>query len=771
MPVKIDLNKVIWTVQKPEVAEVYEKLSGKCCFNDNENCNEIKLCKCEPCHRCGNTLCVCPLVNEPYHTDCGPQLSCWCDGVEELDFEPIVVEGREEQGGPTTSNTNKLGGSGSSRGPVIQGKFHYQPQKSSNKGDDVYLGPQGGKGDDGFQEVKGKRGGRAKLSGPIPPNKRPRDDDTGKSYENIVNHPREGATSIFNDAREVEETERGDRVTVRDQEGNIKHQYLKDTVFEERVFNNEMWDYYRNLHGRVIRKEVERVSAVANPELTGYVLIPYLQYGTPQERLVNVYQSFSRVTIFDKNLNKDRFINLAGDNWDIRVQGTNAESMFLIHCRNNSILQAIYDLGTVKYLKKNKFARGEGANEVITSTGTIKIFMIQNPTIVYLASGATLDRIEDYVNSLQDFYDRRLGDSYEIRAVAEQKQIFYYPPGSNKEVCVNVKTGNIRVEFQQKHATIESNKVPHEGKFWMPVRGHNRKEIKVEMMLMRQGGARKCTFCKGSTCEWNKCNEQCRYCHIPLKQNPGHLESECSKLYKEPALIANNKRMSQRIQEFNDYLNQTPQELPESTWINEEQLKNIQTITKNELSKSRGSYASALTGAFTQGQTRAQMNKTDKEANTNNSDTAYLQAYDAKQQRLKKFKKRGRDRGTFVDDKSMKNVSEEEVLNQAMHENAKNLINNKSEEGAKNETKHIQKSAEKSQASTPEAQETIAMEEESSSEEDKAWADQMDDLMKGLETDPQADPQAGPMNLALNNSARNEDPPDRGATAPDNCNT
>ena len=62
---------------------------------------------------------------------------------------------------------------------------------------------------------------------------------------------------------------------------------MKDTVFEERVFNNEMWDYYRNLHNRVIRKEVERVSAVANPEVTGYVLIPYLQYGTPQERLVN----------------------------------------------------------------------------------------------------------------------------------------------------------------------------------------------------------------------------------------------------------------------------------------------------------------------------------------------------------------------------------------------------------------------------------------------------------------------------------------------------
>ena len=73
-----------------------------------------------------------------------------------------------------------------------------------------------------------------------------------------------------------------------------------------------MWDNYRNLHSRIIRKEVERVSAVANPELTGYVLIPYLQYGTPQERLVNVYQSFSRVTIFDKNLNKDRFINLGG---------------------------------------------------------------------------------------------------------------------------------------------------------------------------------------------------------------------------------------------------------------------------------------------------------------------------------------------------------------------------------------------------------------------------------------------------------------------------
>ena len=75
--------------------------------------------------------------------------------------------------------------------------------------------------------------------------------------------------------------------------------------------------------------------------------------------------------------------------------------------------------------------------------------MFQNPTIVYLASGGTLDRIEDYVSSLQDLYEGGLGDCY-IKTVEEQKQVFYYPPEANREACVNVKTGNVRVEFQQK---------------------------------------------------------------------------------------------------------------------------------------------------------------------------------------------------------------------------------------------------------------------------------------------------------------------------------
>ena len=71
-----------------------------------------------------------------------------------------------------------------------------------------------GKGDDGFQEVKSKRGGRAPIPGPIPPNKRFRDDDTGRPYANIVNHPTEAETSIFNHSREVEETERGDTASL-----------------------------------------------------------------------------------------------------------------------------------------------------------------------------------------------------------------------------------------------------------------------------------------------------------------------------------------------------------------------------------------------------------------------------------------------------------------------------------------------------------------------------------------------------------------------------
>ena len=345
MPVNINLNKVNWSVQSNHINEIYSPFYGKVCFNDNQICSKQNVCVCEPCHRCGNSLCVCPLINQPYHDICGEQLACWCPNVEELDMTPTIL-GMEkgEQDGSVTAMGDEQGGSGSSMG-LIQGKFPYNPQENSNKGERIYLGPQHEIMDqDGFKEVKGKnsrRGGAGKTSVPnpppnIPPSKRSRgSDDTGRAFNNIVNHPTDVVSSILNENNtfETEETERGDKVTVRDELGNIKHQYLKDTVFEERVFNGEMWNYYRNLHSKVIRKEVERLSAVVNHELTGYILLPYLQYGTPQERLVNVYQSFSRVTIFDKNLNRDRYINIEGENWDIRVQGTNTESMFALHCK------------------------------------------------------------------------------------------------------------------------------------------------------------------------------------------------------------------------------------------------------------------------------------------------------------------------------------------------------------------------------------------------------------------------------------------------------
>ena len=61
-------------------------------------------------------------------------------------MEPIVVGGLEGQGGPRTSNVKEQGGSGPSWGLGIQGKFQYPPQSSSNKGEDLYLEPQGGRG-------------------------------------------------------------------------------------------------------------------------------------------------------------------------------------------------------------------------------------------------------------------------------------------------------------------------------------------------------------------------------------------------------------------------------------------------------------------------------------------------------------------------------------------------------------------------------------------------------------------------------------------------
>ena len=66
-----------------------------------------------------------------------------------------------------------------------------------------------------------------------------------------------------------------------------------------------MWTHYKNLHNKVIIEEINMVKDVSNKEVTGYIQIPWFQPGTVMERLTNIYQSFSRVTILDPALNRE----------------------------------------------------------------------------------------------------------------------------------------------------------------------------------------------------------------------------------------------------------------------------------------------------------------------------------------------------------------------------------------------------------------------------------------------------------------------------------
>ena len=683
MPVKIDLNKVIWTVQKPEVAEVYENFRGKCCFNDNENCNELKVCKCEPCHRCGNALCVCPLVNEPYHDICGPQLSCWCQGVEELDMNLIVVGEPEEQGGPRTSSgneqggsgpsnvsdinkamiPNKQGGQGTSPGLLNMGKFKYTTETPQNT-ENIFLGPQGG----GGWETVGKKGKTSNkgsnLTPPIP-FKRSRDDPEGRGASNIVNPVRL--------TRETEMTERGEKVTIKDSLGNVEGSYLKDEVFEETVYNEQMWTHYKNLHNKVIVEEINRVKDVVNKEVTGYIQIPWFQPGTVMERLTNIYQSFARVTIPDPALGRERTLRLEGSDWDLRVQETNAEAMFLITCRTPEILKYIGDLQTVKYFKKlninNKFLRGGDFDDVVKEHSIIKIHTFKNPSRTYLATGAVLDRLDDYVNSLKTYYNDRMGNFYNITVVPERKQITIYKNRQFGETTINACTGNIRVTFTQKTEAVSCTKTPHEGKFFLEVRGNNRQSVTVEMRLRRLDGPRRCHWCKGADCERERCKNQCRYCHIDLQEN-NHLESECSKLCPTAALVKNNKRLSYRIQEFNDYLAEKPKDIPIDIWENEEALTKINTDTEKEKSSGRISYLDIVKGAHRKGVERAELNKKDRDNQTKIADLTYEKSI----QGMFKRKVKKMNRGFFGDNNSLKDKTDDEVIAEQLHSKAAQII-------------------------------------------------------------------------------------------------
>ena len=113
MPVRnINLSDINWDlVEDNDVRELYKGLQGEVCYNGNETCKQEMKCMCLPCHRCGHQLCVCRLVNEYYHTNCGGQLSCYCLGVEELNIDFLAV-GSYGIGGSVTPKGDEQGGPG-----------------------------------------------------------------------------------------------------------------------------------------------------------------------------------------------------------------------------------------------------------------------------------------------------------------------------------------------------------------------------------------------------------------------------------------------------------------------------------------------------------------------------------------------------------------------------------------------------------------------------------------------------------------------------------
>ena len=666
MPVKnIDLNNINWSlVDDKDVRELYDALQGEVCYNRRETCKAENTCSCPPCHRCGHQKCVCQIINQPFHTDCGRQLACWCEGVEELNVD-VVGLGSYDVGGSVTSRGTEQSGSGTTEGPLKLGIFKYTP-KAVDTTENIFLRPQGGS----EWETVGKHGKVLNKGSTLPPPipiKRTRDDIDGRGASNIVNQVRR--------TREVQLTERGERVTLKDAQGNVQGSYLKDEVFEETVYNEEMWSHYRNLHNKVITEELNRVKDIVNKEITGYIQIPWFQPGTVMERLTNIYQSFAKVTIPDSSLNRERLLRLDGQGWDLRVQETNAEAMFLITCRTPEILKALGDLQTVKYFKKinlnNRFYRGGDFEDVVKEHGLIKIHTFKNPSKTYLATGAILDRLEDYVHSLETFYNDRMGNYYNITVVPEKKQVTIYKNRDLGETTINANTGNIRVTFTQKTEVISCLKSPHEGKFLLEVRGHNRPSFRAEMRLKRVDGPKKCHWCKGMECERDRCKNQCRYCHFDL-QDTNHLESECSKLCPTSALVKNNQRLSYRIQEFNDYLAEKPKDIPVDTWENEEVLTKLVKDTKAEQGTSRISYLDALKGAYKKGADRAELNRKDRDNQTNVGDTPYEKSLLG----VMKKKVKKQNRGFFSDSNALKNKTDDQVLNEQLHNKAAELINN-----------------------------------------------------------------------------------------------
>ena len=161
----------------------------------------------------------------------------------------------------------------------------------------------------------------------------------GEAFGNIANHPK---------GKMEANKPRGKLVTTKNGET-----FVKDEVFDEALFNTEVFSSFRDVNTQLKREIREQGYKMLDPKLSACVDIPPYQSGSRHETLQNVYQSFALHSIYDYRVGRNRLIT-PGDAHDLVVQPTASESLFYVFTKYENVLEQLVQQEEIAYYRRGK---------------------------------------------------------------------------------------------------------------------------------------------------------------------------------------------------------------------------------------------------------------------------------------------------------------------------------------------------------------------------------------------------------------------------------
>ena len=288
------------------------------------------------------------------------------------------------------------------------------------------------------------------------------------------------------------------------------------------IVNKDVWFKYMQIMDVQEPKVIEEWRNKVNCKFSCIVKLNRGQAASETELMINIIQSLSRVTITDPDTQTLRNLKMDLQSSDIRIQPTRLDTIWILHARQESIINQLVIRESVAYFKRGSAWRGEKPIQ----SGIFHIKSFKNAYITYKIRGATVDsNLENYMMEVKKIFQRKCQNA-EVVVEAQKKRIQIWDFRDTTLMEKEVFSGDILVKIASNSWTEEAAE-EFEGPFHMKIKLKNEESPKIVTMFCEPiSGKQKCKTCGGTSCNRFVCKSKCPNCYLDL--GDGHEIATCT---------------------------------------------------------------------------------------------------------------------------------------------------------------------------------------------------------------------------------------------------